>query len=99
MINRIIAIDKKFRKSVEKTHQLKIESEQKIQNMSAKKREEYLNKAKLNVKILEHGERLKANTKLKDIENKYKDKFSILDRVAKDNFDKWVDLITNKVIG
>lgn len=99
MVNRIVTLDRKSREAIEKAKQLKMESEHKIQDISAKKREEYINKAKLNIKIIEHSERIKANTKLNEVEKEYKKKLERLEKNSRERFDKWVEMITERVIG
>ncbi len=98
MINRLIERDKEARESITKAKQRKIDSEQKIMDMKERKREEYLDKARANIKALEKEEKIKAVVKLKAIEGTYQKKARRLEKTYSDNKEKWADMLFNKVV-
>lgn len=99
MIEKIVSTDRKSRELIGKTRQMRIESEQKISDMKEKKKNEYLEKARMNIKLMEQEEKIKAEKKLKQIEEKYK---AVEDRISQaydENYEFWVDMLVNRVIG
>ena len=98
MIEKIISTDKKSREAMAKTRQLKVESEQKISDMCEKKRSEYIERARVNIRNMEKQERIKAEIKLKKIEGEYQNLSQRIDRIYSDNCDMWVDEIVKRVI-
>ena len=69
MIGKIIQLDKEARESLTKAKQLKIDSERKISDIKEQRRNEYIDRARTNIKVLEKEERIKAAVRLKVIEN------------------------------
>lgn len=99
MIEKIISTDKRSRESVEKTRQMRIQSEQKISDIKEKKRNEYLEKARSNIKLLEQEEKIKAEKQLKQIEKSYKAIEDKINEVYNQNYELWVDSLVKRVIG
>ena len=98
MINRIIEWDQQARKSLTEARQLRIDSEQKISDMKAKKRDEYLERARANIKSLEKSEKIKAFVKFKSIENLYSNKTDAIEQIYAEKSEEWIDALFNKVI-
>jgi hypothetical protein len=98
MINRIIELDKEAKESLTKANQMKIDSEQKISDIKKQKRNEYIEKARANIKNLEKEEKVKAIVKLKVIENSYKKKYDRIEKIYDANKDKWINTIVDRVI-
>ncbi len=98
MIGKIIQMDKEARESLTKANQLKIDAERKISDIKEQRRNEYIDKARTNIKILEKEEKVKAAVKLKIIENTYEQKYSRIEKVYYDNKDKWIQAIVDRVI-
>lgn len=98
MIEQIISTDKKSRESVEQAKQLRIKSTQKISDIRDKKRNEYLEKARANIKVIEQEEKAKAEIKLKQIESSYRKIEEKINDVYKQNYELWVDELVNRVI-
>ena len=98
MIEKIVSSDKKSREAVEKAQQLKIMSAQKVNDMCDKKRSEYLEKARANIKESERLERAKANEKIKQIGKAYGLISNRLDKIFSDNCDEWVDAVVKRVV-
>lgn len=98
MISRIIELDKQAKADVAKANQRKIDSAQKISDIKEKKRNEYITRARTNIKMLEKDEKIKAYVKLKVIENSYKKISEQIDNVYEANKDAWIDAIVKKVI-
>ena len=98
MISRIIERDKEARESLTEARQLRVDSEQKISDMKARKRDEYLERARANIKSLEKSEKVKAAIKFKAIENSYERKTERTQKIYDENSKKWVDELFNRVI-
>ncbi len=98
MIDRIIELDKEARDSLTKARQLKIDSEQKISDITKQKRNEYIDRARTNIKMLEKEEKVKAMVRLKVIENSYKKKHDGIEKIYEANKAKWIDTIVDRVI-
>ena len=75
MIGKIIQMDKEARESLTKANQLKIDSERKISDIKEQRRNEYIDRARTNIKVLEKEEKIKAAVRLKIIENSYEQKY------------------------
>ena len=98
MIKRIIEVDRQAQADLAKVNQLKVDSEQKISEMKDKKRDEYIEKARANIKVMEKEEKVKAAVRLKVIENSYKKTSNKIDKIYEKNKDVWVDAIVKRVI-
>ena len=98
MIEQIISTDKKSRESVEQAKQLKIQSAQKISDMRDKKKKEYIEKARANIKIIEQEEKAKAEVKLMEIEKSYQKIEERINEVYKKNYEFWVEALVKRVI-
>ena len=98
MIGKIIQMDKETRESLTKANQLKIDAERKISDIKEQRRNEYIDRARTNIKVLEKEEKVKAAVKLKVIENTYEQKYSRIEKVYYDNKDKWIKAIVDRVI-
>ncbi|MBR2578931.1 MAG: hypothetical protein IKE41_02195 [Clostridia bacterium] len=98
MISRIIERDREARASLTEVRQLRIDSEQKISDMKAKKRDEYLERARANIKALEKSEKVKAAIKFKAIENSYTRKTENMEKIYAENSKKWTDELFERVV-
>lgn len=98
MIGKIIQMDKEARESLTKANQLKIDAERKISDIKEQRRNEYIDRARTNIKVLEKEEKVKAAVRLKVIENTYEQKYSRIEKVYYDNKDKWIRAIVDRVI-
>jgi hypothetical protein len=98
MISKIIELDKEAKESLTKAKQMKIDSEQKISDIKKQKRNEYIEKARANIKVLEKEEKVKAIVRLKVIENSYKKKYDRIEKIYDANKDKWIETIVDRVI-
>ncbi len=98
MIGKIIQMDKEARESLTKANQLKIDSERKISDIKEQRRNEYIDRARTNIKVLEKEEKIKAAVRLKIIENSYEQKYDRIEKTYYENKDKWVDAIVDRVI-
>lgn len=98
MIEQIISTDKKSQESVEKAKQLRIQSTQKISDIREKKRSEYLEKARANIKVIEQEEKVKAKAQLKQIESSYNKIEEKINSVYTRNYELWVDELVKRVI-
>lgn len=98
MIEKIIQMDKEARESLTKAKQLKIDSERKISDIKEQRRNEYIDRARTNIKVLEKEERIKAAVRLKVIENSYEQKYDRIEKVYYENKDAWIKAIVERVI-
>ena len=98
MIGKIIQMDKEAREGLTKAKQLKIDSERKISDIKEQRRNEYIDRARTNIKVLEKEERIKAAVRLKVIENSYEQKYDRIEKVYYDNKDAWINAIVERVI-
>ena len=98
MIKRIIELDKQAKENLVRDNQLKIDSQQKISDMKGKKREEYLEKARANIKNLEKEEKVNACLMLQVIENSYRQKYDRIEEIYSQNKAKWINTIVDRVI-
>ncbi len=97
MIGRIIELDKKARDDVSRARQLKLDSEQKISALKEKKRSEYINRARIDIKEREKDEKIKACIKLSAVEGIYRKKIQRIEKIYSENKEKWVSTIISRV--
>lgn len=98
MIGRIIELDKQAREDIQKTNQLKLDLEQKISELKEKKRAEYVERARHDIKEREKDEKIKACIKLSAIEGIYKKKIERIEKIYSLNKNKWIDTIVKRAM-
>ncbi len=98
MIGKIIELDRKASEGLTKANQLRIDLEKKISDIKEKKRNEYLDKAMVNMAALEKKEKLKAVVRLKVIENSYNHKRDRIEEIYSKNKQTWINAIVERVI-
>ena len=98
MIGKIIEFDKRARENLSKTNQLKINLEQKISELKEKKRAQYVEKAREDIKELEKDEKIKACIKLSAIEGIHKKKIERIEKIYSSNKQEWIQTIVDRII-
>ena len=98
MIGKIIELDRRTREEAVKTSQLKVNLEQKIGELKEKKRAQYVEKAREDIKELEKDEKIKACIKLSAIEGIHKKKIERIEKIYSSNKDQWIQTIVGRII-
>ena len=98
MIKRIIELDKQAQENLVRANQMTVDSEQRISDMKEKKRNEYMEKARIKIGEMEKKEKVNACLKLKVIENSYKKKYDRIEKIYAENKENWIKTITERVI-
>ena len=98
MIKRIIELDKEARENLVRANQMKVDPEKRISDMKEKKRNEYMEKARIKIKEMEKKEKVNACLKLKVIENSYRKKYERIEKIYGENKVNWINTITEHVI-
>ena len=99
MIGKIIELDKQARENATRSKKLQVDLEQKVSELKEKRRAEYLSNAQADIKEREKDEKVKACIKLSAIEGVNRKKIENIEKVYRENKEKWVDAIVERVIG
>ena len=99
MIAKIIDMDKKARNLTDEAQKSKISYENEILKTKEKIKNDYLDRAKERIEINKQTAQKKADTQLKEIEEKNDSVIRKLNSSYSENGDKWVDEIVKRVVG
>ena len=99
MIAKIIDMDKKARDLTDEAQRSKISYENEILKKKEKIKNDYLDRAKERIEINKQTAQKKADTQLKEIEEKNDSVIRKLNSSYSENGDKWVDEIVKRVVG
>ena len=98
MIKEILDADKRTRNAVESTEQLKLESSKRINVLLEKRRSEYIDKARMNIKVIRKIEESKADVKIKKIREDCERTLKRIDDVYLELKESWVETIFNNIV-
>lgn len=99
MISQIVEMDKRARKATDEVQNHKVNMGHEIQKLCKEMREEYFERAYNRVRLNEKIESRSLDTKLSNIEKKYKDAFEKLNNIYKSKEKEWEEEIFNRVLG
>ena len=99
VIAKIIDMDKKARDLTDEAQRSKISYENEILKKKEKIKNDYLDRAKERIEINKQTAQKKADTQLKEIEEKNDSVIRKLNSSYSENGDKWVDEIVKRVVG
>ena len=94
VIKEILEANEKAKNDIENVEKLKIESAQRVKDMLNSRRLEYIDKAKMNIKVIS-----KAEVEMKRIEKECEDILCRIEKIYLENKDLWVNTIFNNVVG
>lgn len=98
LVKKILDANKEAENSVESVESLKLESSNRIAEILNNRREEYIDKARMNIKVIKKIENSKASIEIDKIRSECD---SVLSQINKDYFenrDKWVDQVFESII-
>ena len=98
MIKEILDADKRTRSAVESTEQLKLESSKRINVLLEKRRSEYIDKARMNIKVIKKIEESKADVKISQIHENCERTLKRIDNVYNELKESWTDTIFNNMV-
>lgn len=99
VIKEILEANEKAKNDIENVEKLKLESAQRVKDMLNSRRLEYIDKAKMNIKVIKKIEVSKAEVEMKRIEKECEDILGRIKKIYLENKDLWVDTIFNNVVG
>lgn len=98
MIKEILDADKRTRNAVESTEQLKLESSKRINVLLEKRKSEYIDKARMNIKVIKKIEESKADVKINQIREDCERTLKRIDDVYRELKKTWTDTIFNNIV-
>lgn len=99
IIQKIIEIDRRAQKMTADAHAMQDEAASSIESDKKQLRDKYIAEARRRIEITSGTEKKFLDETLKEIRQKYSAVSERLDRLAKENNDKWVDALYHRVIG
>ena len=99
VIKEILEAIEKAKNDIENVEKLKLESAQRVKDKLNERRLEYIDKAKMNIKVIKKIEASKAEVEMKRIEKECEDILGRIEKIYLENKDLWVDTIFNNVVG
>jgi hypothetical protein len=98
MIEKIIDADRKTSEILDSAERLRVESAKKVDELLARKRVEYLEKARMNIKVIEKIEKVKSESKISEIDKNCEVVIKEIEKNYEDNKDSLVEKIVKEVI-
>lgn len=99
MIKKIVEIDEQAQELTDEVQQENVDMVKKVAEQREKLRDEYLTRARKRIDIIKQENQKKAENMLSEAQQKFEKKSAQLDSIYKENNNKWVDAIFNRVIG
>jgi hypothetical protein len=98
MIKKILEADDQTGRSLESYERLRIESAGRINEFLENRRTEYIKKARVNIKVIEKIENVKAESETDLLEERCKKDLEMIDRIYRENKEIWIKNIVNRVL-
>ena len=98
LIKEILEADEKIANASESVEKLKIESSNKVDSILNERREEYIDKARMNIKVIKKIEDSKAAIEMDRIRSDCNEMINKLDIMYSDHKHEWVDQIFDNII-
>ncbi|MDR2074402.1 MAG: hypothetical protein LBP36_03485 [Oscillospiraceae bacterium] len=99
LVEEILEADRCINESFGSSERLKIESAKKIKEFYEKRREEYLSKARENIRIIEKIESIKLQNQIRELEKKVKNSVSKMDLKFEKNKREWTACVIGCIVG
>lgn len=98
MVKEILSANEKAKKNKRKAEILRFKSFRKMKEHLNEKKSDYIDKARMNIKIIEKLERSKAEVEISKIKDEYKKTLHKIDEIYLKNKQKWCTQIFNNVV-
>lgn len=98
LIKKILDADEESKNNDESVERLKIESSNRISYILNERREEYIDKARMNIKVIKKIEDSKASVEIDKIRNRCNDLLDQIENEYKNNKNDWITQIFNNVV-
>lgn len=98
LIKEIIDANEKVESDVQTVEQMKMDSSNKIASILNERREEYIDKARMNIKVIKKIEDSKASMEIDKIRSDCNETLDRLDNFYAAHKDEWISQVFNKVI-
>ena len=98
VIKEILEANEKAKNDMEDVEKLRLESSKRINDILNERRSEYIDKARMNIKVIKKIEDSKAEVEIDRIKSECKKTLNKIESVYFENKDRWIDLIFNNII-
>lgn len=98
LIKKILDADEETKNNDESVERLKIESSNRIAYILNERREEYIDKARMNIKVIKKIEDSKASMEIDNIRSKCNSLLDQVDNEYNDHKHEWVNQIFNNIV-
>jgi len=98
MIKEILDADTRTKNAIESTEQLKLESSKRINELLEKRKSEYIDKARMNIKVIKKIEESKADVEISKIREDCDRTLERIESVYRELKDSWSEIIFNNIV-
>lgn len=98
LIKKILEADEETKNNEESIERLKIESSRRIEYALDKRREEYIDKARMNIKVIKKIEDSKASIEIDKIRSECDHLLNKIDNEYSNHKDEWIDKIFHNIV-
>ena len=99
VIKEILEANEKAKNDIENVEKLKLESAQRVKNKLSKTSSEYINKARMNIKVIQKIEESKAEVEIEKIIKEYEIKIKNIKNIYNKNKKLWINNIFDNIVG
>lgn len=99
VIKEILEANERAKNDIENVEKLKLESSKRIKNMLNERRSEYIDKARMNIKVIKKIEESKAEMEIERINKECENTLKRMNDTYLLNKKMWSDLIFNNIVG
>lgn len=98
LVKKILDANKEAEDSVESVESLKLESSNRVTEILNNRREEYIDKARMNIKVIKKIEDSKASIEIDKIRSECDNVLSKINSAYFKNRNKWIDQVFESII-
>lgn len=98
LVKKILDANKEVEDSVESVESLKLESSNRVAEILNNRREEYIDKARMNIKVIKKIEDSKASIEIDKIRSECDSVLSKINSVYFENRNKWIDQVFDSIV-
>ena len=99
VIKEILEANEKAQNDIENIKELKDESLKRIENARNKQNSEYIDKARMNIKVIKKIEDSKAEIEIEKIKQECEKSLNQINNIYIKNKDLWINNIFNNIVG
>ncbi|MBO6126819.1 MAG: hypothetical protein J6P21_02310 [Clostridia bacterium] len=99
VIKEILEANEKAKNDIENVEKLKLESAQRVKNKLSETSSEYIDKARMNIKVIQKIEESKAEVEIEKINEECEVKIKEIKNIYDKNKNLWINNIFDNIVG